>query len=524
MIKFRVFPYDIKTLREKLAAYAHDETVVETVRCKPHDRYLEGYLAEMGALSFVVETPYIDKDYLEDHAAYYVRCFWPYKRFCSRVHFFKAEFTQDELTRIVEGAADEDLFQRFCDPEAYIGFLVIRPLPETFIGRTCLRTYPPGDGKTNRNYPALAAYETHIAGIALPVESVAYQEQDVGVAACATTALWSAFQVTARRFQHPILSPAAITRAATDRAAPLGRVFPSPGLSLAEMCEACHAVSLEAELFSIDAGENDMLPGLVYGYLSAGLPLVLLAELVDRSEDDDGESLGLHAVTVCGFNLSPTPKGIFTSGRVNKLYAHDDQVGPFARMEVAQAKVKGAFAEKATSMLILTTSWNDSKDECGGVKNVVAVPRAALIPLYHKIRMTATTVMEEMMMLNDVLNIVSQEACGTPPTPDEWDITLRTVCEVKREWRDDPSLAAATKASLLRAFLPRFMWWVRALYSGKCVFEVLTDATDTSQGVLATRLVVRDATFTTRLQEAARKYEQQPGAMLPALVGWFAAQ
>jgi len=70
----------------------------------------------------------------------------------------------------------------------YLGFMVLKPLPQTIVGRTCFKTYP--DDGNRRHFPTLHKYSSNLFGLPLTVNSLAYQEQDKVVAACATSALW----------------------------------------------------------------------------------------------------------------------------------------------------------------------------------------------------------------------------------------------------------------------------------------------------------------------------------------------
>ena len=77
----------------------------------------------------------------------------------------------------------------------YLGFMVIKPLPGSPIGRTVLRTFErdaPRGGR--REFTAIRRYTVSLAGLSLSVRGLAFQQQDQGVSACATTALWSALQ------------------------------------------------------------------------------------------------------------------------------------------------------------------------------------------------------------------------------------------------------------------------------------------------------------------------------------------
>jgi hypothetical protein len=206
---FEVLPCSTDTLKEVLPKKS--EISLLELDTKLHIRYFGDYFNEIGAHTLVVENEYVDHDYSEDHAEYYVRCFKEYKRKCTRLHVFKSDFIKADLSSLLqgnEGRLSVDLLQ-----ESYLGFIVIKPLPKTVIGRTCLKTYP-SDGP--RYFPITRSYTANLFGINLKVESsLAFQEQDTVVAACATSALWSIFQGTGKLFQHAIPSPSVITKAAT---------------------------------------------------------------------------------------------------------------------------------------------------------------------------------------------------------------------------------------------------------------------------------------------------------------------
>jgi len=518
MSAFVAHSFSEAEFRRQLAKHAHDGDAAGLLAEKRHPAYLHDYLASIGVRTLVVETEYVDRDYLEDYSAYYVRSFQPYHRFCTRIHFFGDDLTQTQLDGIIDGTATSAAVRRF--RESYCGFLVVRPLPQRIIGRTCIRTYEEGHRAGGRRFPVLVPYEAHLAGLTLGVPSVAYQEQDAGVAACATSALWSAFQVTARRFGHAIMPPVAITRAATDRALPEGRVFPSPGLSLGEMCLACHAMSLEAEVVALQGQREELLAGVIYSYVSGGLPVIMLVELVDRSNTK--RQIGMHAVTICGMSLVAQRCGVLRSARVDKVYAHYDQIGPFARMAIERAVVQSRIDQQTVERQVFTTSWGDSAGRSGTVDNVVAVPVFALVPVYHKIRVGAPAVIGEVMGLHKALGIIASVDPNRPDVPVEWDVALTDVCQLKREWRSDGTLDVTRKGELLRRLLPRFMWRAKAVRRGRCMFEVLFDATDTCQGVLPAALAVHDQQFTGALQDAVRRLMGRTRASLPPVVPWFA--
>src|SRR6185312_439104 len=158
--------------------------------------------------------------------------------------------------------------------EHYCGFIVIKPLPQTVFGRTCLKTYPAVDG---RAFPVTRAFSAHLFGITLTIrDTLPFQEQDAIVAACATSALWSVLQATAKEFQHEQLTPIEITKAATEFLPAETRMIPNrKGLSTAMMAEAIRSVRLEPVMMTAMKDEHVSLRALIYAYLKARIPMIL---------------------------------------------------------------------------------------------------------------------------------------------------------------------------------------------------------------------------------------------------------
>jgi hypothetical protein len=241
-----------RILVEKTRSTSH---ILDT---RSHCAYLEEYFQQVGAATIVVENSYIDRDFLEDYAAYYVRCFSEYQHKCTRLHFFSMEFDESYFSDFLSGNVDET---RLIDlRNSYIGFMVIKPLPETIFGRTCLKTYGPDGGR--RWFPIVRPYRANLFGIELDVLSLAFQEQDSVVAACATSALWSMFHGTGITFQHAIPTPVEITKVSTASEAPISRVFPNEGLTASQMAHAIRSVGLEP--YYVGACDEYELKGTVY--------------------------------------------------------------------------------------------------------------------------------------------------------------------------------------------------------------------------------------------------------------------
>ncbi|QXI35284.1 hypothetical protein [Pseudomonas promysalinigenes] len=449
----------------------------EDVAAKRHVQYFRGYFDTLGAQTIIVEKDYVDRDYLQDYAAYYDRCFHNYARRTTRLHFFKSTFGACDLkAKILSRPGDESEIDL---QESYLGFIVVKPLPVTIIGRTCLKTYDSDNGR--RSFPSLRAYAVNLFGIQLEVVSLAYQEQDTVVAACATSALWTCLQGTGKLFQHHIPAPVEITRWAGDQLpenllSAGARAFPNSGLTARQMAHAIKGVGLEP--FVVSAGTPYHLNSIVYAYLKGKIPSILAFKMTSY-EDHEDRIIGNHAVAVTGFSLSAADARIespidfnLRSSRIDKLYVHDDQTGPFSRMGWATlptpSQMGGEFALKG-----LTSSWSE---------RAFATPDFILFPLYEKIRIPFSLIHDSMAALSSVLEFMreisdSKVECGEA----EWDIFLTTAGDYKTSVRDEYFGSATEYSACFFVDLPRFLWRVTVRTDEKVQMDILFDATGIAQ-------------------------------------------
>ncbi|PKK82079.1 MAG: hypothetical protein CVT49_15635 [candidate division Zixibacteria bacterium HGW-Zixibacteria-1] len=248
--RFEVISYSIDALKRLLAKKSQPSIIAR----KLHSIYFENYFSELNTKVIVVEYDYIDRDFLEDYAGYYVRCFHSYDRKCARLHFFGIEFTESDFKNLLIGSSSN--ISALSLQDSYQGFMVIKPLPQTIIGRTCLKTYDDDNGR--RYYPTIHKYETSLYGIPLSINSLPFQEQDQVVAACATSSLWSAFHRTGKLYHHQIPSPVEITRIASAIPTEFeSRAFPNKGLTGTQIVHAIRAVGLEP--MSVTANDEFVL-------------------------------------------------------------------------------------------------------------------------------------------------------------------------------------------------------------------------------------------------------------------------
>jgi hypothetical protein len=488
---WQVAPYDIQELRSLFKEASGTPWPESCV----HDEYFNSYFTALAAGSVLVEREYIDHDFLEDFAAYYVRCFKDYGRKCTRLHFFQPELTATVVEKAIDG--DETALATLRD--GYLGFIVVRPVPQRCVGRTCLKTYPATGG---RHYTNLRNYEAHPFGLKLEVKSLAFQQQDRIVAQCATSALWSAFQATAKIFGHHLPSPAKITDAATRRIPLDSRTLPaSEGLSVEQMADAIRACELEPLLVSATDGSH--LRAAVHGYAGAGLPVILIGDIVPAAAPDDPESVrGSHAVTITGYHVAALkdaePIGRLRSDRIDKVYAHDDAVGPFARME---------FVSRADDTSLLTTSLAPTKSEIG---SELFRPLVLLAPLYHKIRIPFERVWTEIVTLESFMKELAGSGTSDVIPNLEWDVHLTTVNDYKTKIRLERFVER--RRQVLEHPMPRFIWLARADHADGTGLDLLFDATGIEGDDLCFLRVDRGSLIPKRLREAGLTQEDFEGA------------
>ena len=339
--------------------------------------YLSHYLNELNCKTVLVESHYIDRDYIDDVALFYAKSLRSYPNHCQRAHFFSDSFSQadwDEWLMRANNGQYHEIEQRL--QNGYVGFAVIRPLPGAPVGRTVLKTFgeKASDGRL-RNYSAVRKYVANLAGFALRVQGLAFQQQDRGVSACATTALWCAAHQMAHMEGIRIPTPAEITQAASRYFLPGGRALPSEGLTIEQLCEAIRATGLAPLYIPAQTFEGDRKQLLAY--LASGFAPVLAIQRL-------GSEAG-HAVCAVGLRIKEVdpqtdPSLSFRDGATALcgLYIHDDRLGPYASADILPLTV----GKKIKTMLRIR--WPRTQDEFENCEL-----KAIVVPVASKLRLTA---------------------------------------------------------------------------------------------------------------------------------------
>lgn len=328
----------------------------------------------------MIEDPYVDRHWLEEYSGYYATLLEPPRPKATRFHFFDQDWTLDDFKR--------HLAVSIADPsdktiEAhYLGFSVIRPLPAAPIGRTVLR---PFRGNAQRCFaPAAITHRVHLAGLTIELEGLPFQQQDQGVAACATTAVWSALTKVIRSDGGRAPTPFAVTEAATSHRVQ-ARAFPaSAGLDLDQMATAIYAFGYQPHVFQ-QAGEPDEFFLALKTYLRSGIPVIVRSRVMGAE---------LHALTLVGFREATVDSathlqvggdggGKLRSRGVERWYVHDDRLGAYARLGFTASD-----GQRVTQLELLPTMEGFEHLE----RPMVFAD--AIVPLYPKLRLTAEELVE----------------------------------------------------------------------------------------------------------------------------------
>jgi len=454
-------------------ALSNQYTSIEVIRSKNHFSYLLKYLQDksIDARTILIEEDYVSKDFLHDYASYYAFCFEKYPKFCKRIHFFSTVFTKGEIDLlIIDKKGSLKSLWKF-----YIGFIVVKPIPVTVIGFTILKPYRYKSTFDSRNIWGLREYKIHLCGHEHVIESLVFQEQDSVVAACASTAIWTMLNKASVDFHTVLKSPSEITNDA-DNVAPDGsRLFPNKGLNLLQLCQSILRSGLVSEVKQPDLALTDKA-GLIIGevischylkkilnsYSSLGVPIILIISV------PVGDSQGLHAIAVSGYNqkapraISPKNEISFLADNIKKIYAHDDQYGPFVRIEfIDDYKVK--------------TPWTESDPY-----NKPTIVERIIVPVYPKVRIAYEDI--EILILG--FDAIFTLFFGDKIIQDlVWDIKI-VYSEKFKDLILASYLSNAEKVRLISKSMPRFVWLATCYISKFKIFEFSFDATDVSAGMI----------------------------------------
>lgn len=478
MSSYTLLPYNEDNLANALSGNFSGNksktfTTSQEVKEKRQFTYFSEYLSKekgIGAETIIVEHEYISKDYLVDYAAYYASCFDEYPKKCNRVHFFSSKFNNDEFEDVLleltsKSDVSEDKASIFW--KSYLGYIVAKPIPIRVIGKTVLKTYPKKDSDSERHYFGNRTYHVNIFGNNVPIDSLAFLEQDGIVSVCATSAIWMMLQKASCNNYAILKTPSEITDEADIVGTHGERLFPNNGLSLNQISKSIFHSGLVTEIRTDKkiTLTNSYLKRIVLAYSPIGIPLLLIMQVPYKTRDNNAAH-DFHAVTVTGYKMaryietSPSEQMSWRSDSITKLFVHDDGWGPYARLHFGDGEST------------LYNNWSEKFDprQPAHLTDIV-------IPVYHKIRISYDNVEAIVNAVDKILWLMYKENTTSNIS---WDIKLNYSKQYKIQSKQF-NKALAKKIHLTP--MPKYIWVADCYIAGVLIFQIIFDATDVATGM-----------------------------------------
>ncbi len=446
--------------------------------------YIAWYLVDqLNCSNYVCETHYIDKDYMDDFAGFYARSVRQYPNYCWRVHFFASKVDETTLMDALREVKNQP--QKTDTPlpkslvDNYRGYVVLRPHPKAFIAKSVL--CPPSDDSRGQ-FKCCRRYETHLAGIPLALEGIAFQQQDRTHSACATAAAWAVLQKSAYDDDLKTPSPREITEAAT-RYFISGRPVPNQGLTTQQLCEAIRSFGLAPELYKVEE-TPDICKEILQTYLHSGVPVIAAL-----TSEPKGHGKG-HAVAVVGYkDVEPTAPtadsgnpargtGLVRRGsRVTGFYVHDDRIGPYVPVEFVKDSA-------GRSKLKIKQNWSSTARRSSPEEWFLL---HLIVPVYPKIRLDPRDIIKA---VDPIINAIHKSYPDIVMDGALVQIMLMRGTDYTTELlRFSQDLQQAYTILSSRDF-PRYVWIVRVSKADAPLLDFICDPTDSRLGSFIFGLVL----------------------------------
>jgi len=411
----------------------------------------------------VIEDNYIDEDYRAGFARFHYMRHHDTLRRCRRLHFFSSPVSTQGLINFPKQLR-----------ESYLGFMVIRPLPDFRFGRTILspKLAEINSGADEKYITCVAYYRANLAGNELNFLGVPWLQQDTLVSACASAALWVGNVHMAHKFPNDfsIYHTCDITDLATRQTMSTGRAMPSMGLTNEQMMLALQDMGYDPLPYQpLDQTEAH---NIAYRYVESGLPVITgffyLTDVGGRIVPDG------HAVTMVGhtFDMQRDPiieelviNGMSqplsfcrTSNFVSGFLVQDDAGGPFRRLDLLDwdaAVSRGYITNDIASQLRNKYACLVILDQGSSAQQVAAFGNF-IVPLPQGVTLDGYTAEERAMQLT---GFWYQVTGGKPPDM----IAFRTFLKSSNAIKDSLNIGFGTSRGLSRELRRHLMskWvWV----------------------------------------------------------------
>ena len=435
-------------------------------------------------LFFIYENEYVDQHYLDDYSAYYSKCFYPYDKTCARIHFFTSEqekITSAQLREELKKALDGN--PSIVNNDNYLGFIVIRPIPKTFFAKVCIK--PTNRSRQPHKKILVRRYRTSLFGIELDVDTIAFQEQEKILSACATTALWSFYHAHPSMHNDNLPSGYMITKSAYSIENGHDSEFPNPGLSTDMICRSMKKYGISPKVHDLQHEDNNTqhFKEHLYAYNIHNVPAIYGVNVEKEKQD-------LHAVTILGYTLDETMKFKtqsmpLISHKIQHIHVHDDRYGAFLRINLDE------------NLIVIK-----DKDE------EVYTPNALILGIDESIRIDYMKIRNFCENFRERIVLTLSKGVNNYYTSKKtfeqlvWDIKLKNVNDLKKDMIKENIY---NKMIYLTQSWPKYIWSA-IVKNDKCQFEILFDATNIEQGKIFLGILYHDNDISKELKEDLEFY------------------
>lgn len=228
-------------------------------------------------LTVVVETEYVDCVYRDCYYKYYSTKLKPYNRNCIRLSFFENYISSGDVI-------DAEYAHKLQD--AYLGFMILRPLINACVGRSVISP------KAKVNYKDLAIRGTMVKASCMGYKLNAYgfphSSQDGEMMTCAETTIWAMMEYFGNKYSiYTTTLPTAILESSESLS--YQRRIPSSGMYYEQISKVLKQYGLGCIVYDC---ENPRFKELFTCYVESGFPLAVC--LFDKDETEG------HAIVCVG--------------------------------------------------------------------------------------------------------------------------------------------------------------------------------------------------------------------------------
>lgn len=415
----------------------HDNTVI-----KDHVfRRVANFLEELrNDLTIVVETDYVDKSFRDSFYTLYSTKLREYNRNCVRISLFTPEINEEtDLT-----VDNIELIK-----QAYLGFLIVRPLAECCIGRNVISPLALNEKHPEMDLCSVTINSTCM-GMKMSVTGFPHSSQDGEMMSCAETTVWAILEYFGNKYSdYKPITPSELLL--TLKPFAYERQLPSGGLTFEQI-----SIALKSQGFGSKVYErsNPMFKELFTCYIESGIPLAVCIQT---------EEFG-HAVVCIG--RTKIDRTVINSSSTSKIFDTDLYVWNQC-IESFIFNDDNCYGYQPTQFSSPTSYYKSEEWNSGQITHFI-------VPLHPKVYLDAE-------MAINASNYIAVNKLKTPNSS-----VVKTFLASNRTYREylikNEDISETAKQMYMQIDMPKFVWVTEiaskeSFLAGRVNSIILLDAT-----------------------------------------------